>query len=94
MEEDKKNKIVNKIIPADDLHWCEEENRYVSLSDEEINSIIMTCVKQDITEEKYIYKIVKWAGQVRVGNILLNNFLNDRIKITGFDGEEPFFNPK
>jgi hypothetical protein len=54
----------------------------------------MTCVKQDITEEKYIYKIVKWAGQVRVGNILLNNFLNDRIKITGFDGEEPFFNPK
>lgn len=94
MEEDKKNKVVNKIIPADDLHWCEEEKRYVSLSDEEINSIIMTCVKQDITEEKYIYKIVKWAGQVRVGNILLNNFLNDRIKITGFDGEEPFFNPK
>lgn len=92
MEE--KDKIINKLIAADDLHWSEEENRYVSLSDDEINLIIMTCVEQGIKEEKYIYKMVKWAGQVRVGSILLNNFLNNRIKVSGFDDEEPFFNAK
>ena len=90
----KKNKTINKLIAADDLHWSEEENRYISLSNEEIDKIIEVCVKQDIVDEEKIYKVVKWAGEVRIGNILLNNFLKNSIKITDFDGNEPYFNSK
>jgi hypothetical protein len=90
-----KEKIINKIIPADDLHWNEEEKKYVSLSDEEINSIIATCISQNIKEEKNVYKIVKWAGLVRIGNILLDNFLKDRLDVMGFDNnDEPLFKAK
>ena len=89
-----RKKTINKLIAADDLHWCEEEKRYVSLSDEEINNIILVCIEQDITREEDVYKVVQWAGQVRIGNILLNNFLNNRIKISSFDENEPYFTPK
>jgi hypothetical protein len=94
MDEKEKNKIINKIIPADDLHWNEEERRYVTLSDEEINSIIIACIGQNIKEEKNIYKMVKWAGEIRVGNLLLDNFLSERLEIAGFDNDEPLFRPK
>jgi len=94
MEEEEKNKIINKIIPADDLHWSEEDKKYVSLSDEEISSIIVACLSQNINEEKSIYKMVKWAGEIRIGNILLDNFLNERLEITGFEEDEPLFKPK
>ena len=89
-----RKKTINKLIAADDLHWHEEEKRYVSLSEEEINNIILVCIEQNIKSEEDIYKIVQWAGQVRIGNILLNNFLNNRIIISSFDENEPCFTPK
>jgi hypothetical protein len=83
--------MINKIIPADDLHWNEEDNKYVSLSNEDVDNIIVACAKQDITEFEDIYKVVQWAGLVKVGEILLRNFLDGRIKILGFDKSEPYF---
>lgn len=84
--------MINKIIPADDLHWCEDEQKYVSLSNEDVDNIIIACAKQNITEFDEIYKIIQWAGLVKVGGILLNNFMDGRIKILGFDeSNEPYF---
>lgn len=70
--------MLNKLISADDLHWCEEEQKYISLSEEEINKIMLNCIDQNITSLDEIYKMVSWAGLVRVGNLLLNNFLKQQ----------------
>lgn len=87
--------VLNNLIPADDLHWCEEEERYVSLSREEIDEVIATCVNQGINELEDIFKVIKWCGNVRIGEILWRNFLSGGVNITGFDAdEEPLFSPR
>jgi hypothetical protein len=84
--------MINKIIAADDLHWCEEEKKYVSLSKEDVDQIISSCIEQDIVEFEDMYKVIQWAGLVRVGEILLKNFMQGKIEITGFDeSNEPLF---
>lgn len=87
--------IINNLIPADDLHWCEEEGKYVSLSREEIDDLIAACVGQGITELDDIFRVVRWRGEIRIGEILWKNFMSGGIRITGFDeAGEPMFSPK
>jgi len=87
--------VINNIIPADDLHWCEEEGKYVSLSREEMDDIIAACVLQDIKELDDIFKVIQWCGSVRIGEILWKNFLSGSVSIVGFDGQgEPKFSPR
>lgn len=86
--------LINNIIPADDLHWCEEEQKYVSLSAEETQDIISSCLLQGMTELSDVYKVVSWCGNVRVGQLLWKNFLIGSLKIAGFDEDgEPRFSP-
>lgn len=87
--------VLNNIIPADDLHWCEEESKYVSLSREEIDDIIATCMNQRIDDLEDIFKVISWCGNVRVGQILWKNFLSGGLSISGFDEQgEPKFSPR
>lgn len=83
--------IINNVIPADDLHWDEQEKKYVSLSENETKEIINACIAQGITELDDVFGIVSWCGAIRVGQILWKNFLLGSVKITGFNGEEPLF---
>jgi hypothetical protein len=86
--------VINNIIPADDLHWCEEEGKYVSLSREEIDEIISTCLAKGMGDLNDIMKVIHWCGNVRVGQILWKNFLTGSVAINGFDEEgEPRFGP-
>jgi hypothetical protein len=87
--------VLNNIIPADDLHWCEEESKYVSLSREEVDEIIATCMNNQITELDDIYKVINWCGNIRVGQILWKNFISGGVNINGFDDQgEPKFSPR
>lgn len=87
--------IINKIIPADDLHWCEQEKKYTSLSMEDLDSIVFRCVNQNITNLEDIMKVTNWAVLVKIGDLLLKNFLDDKIQISGFDNNgEPMFGAK
>jgi hypothetical protein len=87
--------VINNIIAADDLHWSEEEGKYVSLSREEIDDIISSCLQQDMTNLDEIMKVIGWCGSVRVGQILWKNFLAGSLKISGFDdNNEPRFTMK
>ncbi len=89
------HQIINQLIPADDLHWYEEEQEYKPISKDQLDEIILACVNQEITELDDICKIINWASVVNVGNLLLKNFLYGNIKITGFDkNEEPYFGVK
>ena len=68
--------IINNIIPADDLHWDEDEKRYASLSGDETQEIISKCIEAGMTDLGDVYKFVQWCGYVRVGQILMKNFLS------------------
>ncbi|NCX76976.1 MAG: hypothetical protein EBX09_08100 [Actinobacteria bacterium] len=84
--------IINKIIPADDLFWSDEENKFVALSSDEIDSIISRCMASAITEENDIMAVINWCTSNRVGEILMRNFLNGTIAIQTVDSDgEPAF---
>jgi|688.fasta_scaffold21476_2 hypothetical protein len=86
------DKILNKIIAADDLHWCSEDNRYVAISVDELNTLLTNSVESGITDENDLYQIVKWATNARIGEILLKNFMERKIKIFKIDENgEPMF---
>ena len=87
--------ILNNLIPADDLHWDEFQNRYVSLSDDETNKIVSTCLENGITELEDVTKVVNWCGTIRIGQILWKNFIMGSVDICGFDENgEPIFSTK
>jgi hypothetical protein len=87
--------ILNNLIPADDLHWDEDQKKYVSLSEEETKEIILACLSQGMTELTEVFKVVSWCGQVRIGQILWKNFMMGSVDICGFDeDDEPLFTKK
>jgi len=86
------NKILNKIIAADDLHWNNMEEKYTAISPEELDTILKNSIENNITDEDELFKIVSWATNARVGEILLKNYLQGKIKIFGLDENgEPYF---
>lgn len=85
-------KTINNLIAADDLHWEEDDQKYVALSPEELDQIILNCINQNIYDEDKVMHIVNWATHVKVGHLLLKNFLKNQIKIIGVDEHgEPYF---
>lgn len=91
---DDQSDFINKIIPADDLYWDEEENKFIALSYEEIDDIISSCYASGIESEDDIMSVVKWCTDTRVGQLLMKNFLNGSVRITSVDTDgEPLFAP-
>lgn len=84
--------IINKLLPADDLYWSEEEGKYIALSPDEIDDIVHKAFDNGFTEEDEIIKILSWATTVRVGELLFKNFLKGQIAIRDIakDGEPMF----
>lgn len=86
--------VLNNLIAADDLHWNEEENKYNAISKSELDEILLSCIEQGITNEDDCYAIVNWATNVKVGSLLLSNFINKKILISSIDKDgEPYFVP-
>lgn len=86
--------IINNLIPADDLHWDEGENRYASLSGDETQEIIAKCMELGMSDFEDICKFVQWCGFVRIGQILMKNFMSGSLSVKGFDDEGmPYFAP-
>lgn len=86
------NKILNKIIAADDLHWNDLEGKYTAISPEELDTILKNSIENNITNEDDLFNIVNWATNARVGEILLKNYLEGKIKIFSIDENgEPYF---
>lgn len=86
--------ILNNLIPADNLYWDEDENRYVSLSKEQSFEIINACIEQGMHDLEDVCKVVSWCGNIRIAEILKEGFISGRVKIVGFDeNDEPCFKP-
>jgi hypothetical protein len=87
--------VLNNLIPADDLHWDDEEKRYVSLSMDETQEIISKCLENGMKDFEDVHKFVQWCGYVRVGQILMKNFISGSLTVSGFDKQDsPYFCPK
>jgi hypothetical protein len=90
----KKEDVVNGLIAADDLHWCEEEQKYILLTMEEVDGILQACADQGMNEDQIedVMKVVKWCESIRAGQLLWKNFVAGHIGIYGFDDKnEPMF---
>ena len=86
---------LNKLIAADDLNWCDVEKKYVALSKEELDTILTNGVVDGFLNEQDLMKIANWATNAKVGQILLKNYLENKIKVVGFDSVgEPLFSSK
>lgn len=87
--------IINTIIAGDDLYWDHYEGKYIALSMDEVNNIIMQCAENDIYDEKSIMKVLNWCTSVRIGSLLMRNFLEGKISIScDDDSDEPEFSKK
>lgn len=85
-----KRDVLNKMIPADDLHWSGEEDGFTLLNLDEIDDIIRLCKSQDM-EEDNILKVIRWCESVRAGQLLAKNVMSGGIRIHSFDGDQPIF---
>lgn len=79
----------NSLIKTDDLHWCEDEGDFVPLSQEEMDSIIYSCIEAGHPELDDIMKCIRWAEQIRIGHLLLSGWTSGRLKFVGFAEDEP-----
>lgn len=84
-----KSDIINKLIPADDLHWIDGEG-FTLLSSGEITNIIQTCYKHDMPEDD-IFKTVQWCESTRANEILWKNVMSGGIRIHSFEDNNPVF---
>lgn len=78
----------------DDLHWDENDKKFVALSEEEMETILMVSAKSglDMDDEEVVMGVIRWAEHVRVGNILLRRVLDGSLAIGYVPGmEEPCF---
>lgn len=84
-----KNNVLNKLIPADDLHWVEGEG-FVLLSSDEVDEIIRVGRDQEM-QENDIIKMIRWYESVRAGAVLCKNVMSGGIRIHHFENNEPVF---
>ena len=86
------HKKLHETIPADDLHWFDEESKFTAISPEELDFLLESCVVSDILEGDNYLDLVRWAEKIRIGNILLDGVISGRVAVVGFDDEkEPLF---
>lgn len=80
------NNIINGLIPADDLHWSDEEKKLCALAGEEIDKILECCChncKIDIDDDfDLVMDIVRWVEKTKVNQLLLKHFLAGNIVIS------------
>lgn len=76
---------LNRLVPADELHWDESSNSYQVLSPEQVDDIIGACMSGGMENPKSILKVVREYERVRCGELLFEQFFAGRVGICGFD---------
>lgn len=85
---------LNRLVPADEMHWDEDSNSYQVLSKLQIDNIIKACMSVGMEDPKNILKVVREYERVRCGELLFEQFFSGRIGICGFDeAGSPIFDP-
>ena len=77
------NKVKQTLIKQDDLYWNEDEGKYVAITEEEIDALLMALYGDNITPrtEDIAFQVVKWAEKARVDHLILQGVLSGRIRM-------------
>jgi hypothetical protein len=82
---------INKLIAADQLHWCEEQGQYAVISKEEAQRISRKC--EGLTEDETV-AVIMWYQEHKTGALLWENFMKGKISVAGVSGDgQPCFAP-
>ena len=78
-----RKKPSQSLIKTDDLYWNEYEGKYVAISEEEIDAVLMALYADNITPrtEDTAFQAVKWAEEARVNYLILQGILSGRIRM-------------
>jgi hypothetical protein len=85
--------LINRLIPADDLHYDKEQRRFFALPPQETRQIAIQCAENGVTDPAEVHKVLKWVTTVRIGEILHRSFMSGRVRIVGFKDDDPLFAP-
>jgi hypothetical protein len=84
--------IANNLIAADDLHWNDDEQKFVALSQKQLEKIIFRCCKQRTLDLNEIQKIVEWVSHIRICHLLFKGFISGNLSIIKINNKgEPYF---
>jgi len=83
------------LIPADDLFWDNFDNKWTSMSDEDLQALLTRVLPfyepSDPDNDAAIVDICNWALNVRAQSLLLEQVMNGRLIPVPFaDGEVHF----
>lgn len=79
-----------QLIGKDNLHWSEDENKYILLSFEETREIVNRCVDSGITETNDIMSVIRKYEQAISNTILFRKFINGDLNAI-IEDEEVFW---
>lgn len=76
-----------EFIPPDSLYWSQEEQKFVLLSDEELQQIITDCiVNLNMEDPEDMMGIIKEFENLRISALFLQEYLKGRISFAGIKG--------
>jgi hypothetical protein len=80
---------LSEIIRNDDLYWCEDDKKFVPLSPTEIDNFIMMCAVCGIKSTEGVTRVIRWAEQIRIGELMFKGIMDKRLGIRLEEGKEP-----
>jgi hypothetical protein len=91
MDED----FINKLIPADDLHWDSDSQRHVVLSQDQVDSLIKACFRFGL-KDREIKSIIEEYNLIKSGELLYRHFIKGNIGVYELDknGKPIFESPR
>jgi len=81
------------LIKKDDLCWNESDQKYVPLSEDEIDKILESLYGDGITpvEVEVAIRAVRWAEKARLEHLFLQGVLSGRLRMYLPEDEEEEF---
>jgi len=84
---------LSELIKTDDLHWCEEDGKFVPLSRKEIKRLVLICAVCGIEDVSSVTQVIRWAEKTRTAELIFKGIMENRIgfRLLEDDPEPRFF---
>lgn len=84
---------VSEFIPFDELHWNEDEQKYIALNEQEMELIVLNAYNAGYETPEEIMSIINYLQQMKIDGMLYNKFIKGHINISKFENDELIFKP-
>lgn len=90
LERMKLGNVINNLIPADDLHWNDYDQKYCAISEQDMDRIILTC-HENGTSEEIMQALVQSFVEYKTHHLLFKHFFKKNIGVYRLKNGKPFF---